>query len=94
MDPVVLSGTAQRSRAAGAGIEDGAHRLGEHQAADQAEEGDVGDRDDQVELADRAQGVEDDDPDERPGDARQHEHGSELHVDHAPPPVGQRRRRR
>ena len=92
--PGVLAGPAQRRRPAGARVEDGADRLGQHQSADRAEEGDVGERDDEVELAEAAQRIEDDDADDGADDAGEQQHGGELHVDQVAAPVGERPRRR
>ena len=94
VNPAVLARPAQGSRTAEPRVDDRPHQLGQHQAADGAEEGHVGDGDDQVELAEPAEAVEHPDADQRADDAGQHQHDGELHVDHPPAPVAERPRGR
>ena len=67
-----------------------AHRFPQHDRADEAEEGDVGERDDQIELADGAERAEGEDAERRadePAGAEQQRH---LLVDQPAAPVGER----
>jgi hypothetical protein len=69
VDPVVLAGFLQRGCGAVARAADGVDAFGQHQSADSAEQHDVEQRDEEVELAELAQQREDVDAYRRPDDA-------------------------
>ena len=83
VDPVVLAGLLQRRRHAARLVAQRVDAFDQHQSADGAEEDDVEQRDEQVELADAAQQGEDEDAGRRADDAADQQHHAELEVERA-----------
>ena len=83
VDPVVLSGLLEGRRCAGARPPHGAHAFDHHQPADGAEQCDIEQRDEEVELAYASQQREDIGADGRAKDAACKQHRAELEIERA-----------
>jgi hypothetical protein len=88
VDPAVAAGAAHRYRDAAADAQDGAQPFPEHQRADGREQHDVGQRNHQVELAERAQQREGPDAERGAEGAAAEQHQRQRRIDGAAAPVG------
>ena len=86
----MAAGAAHRHRVAAMGAQHRAQAFPEHQPADGGEQDDVGQRDQQIELAERAQPGEGQYPQRRADAAAGQQHDRQRRVDRAPSPVGDR----
>ena len=88
VDPAMAAGAAHRYRDAAPRPQDRAQPFPEHQPADGGQQHDVGQRDHQVELAERAQQREGPDAERGADDAAAQQHQRQRRIDGAAAPIG------
>ena len=86
----MAAGAARRRPRRRAGPQHRAQAFPEHQPADGGQQDDVGQRDHEIELAERAQQREGPDAERGADDAAAQQHQRQRRIDRAPPPIGDR----